>query len=117
MRPEEGFWMSCGDNARVVGYSAKRRMGVKMVEVESWLSCVRMLETAVSGGIVYSNLLKVACLLTLPSVCRLERTYQAYEEMLLRHLITVPPDYDAFYSRHINSGASGAQHMYWHIDW
>jgi alkylated DNA nucleotide flippase Atl1 len=52
MRPEEGFWMSCGDNARVVGYSAKRRMGVKMVEVESRLSCVRVLETAASGGIV-----------------------------------------------------------------
>jgi hypothetical protein len=109
--------MSCGDNARVVGYSAKRRMGVKMVEVESWLYCVRALETAASGGIVYSNLLKVACSLTLLSVCRLERIYGAYEEMLLHHLITFPPDYDAFYSRHINSGASGAQHMHWHINW
>jgi len=117
MRREEEFWMPCGDNGRVVGYSPKRRMGVKMVEVESWLYCMRVLETAVFGGIAYSNLLKVAYLLTLPSVCRLERTYRAYEEMLLRHLITVPPDYDAFYSRHINPGASRAQHMHRNSNW
>jgi hypothetical protein len=88
-----------------------------MVEVESWLYSVIVLDTAVSGGIVYSNLLNVACLLTLPSDCRLERTHRAYEEVFLHHLITFPSDYDAFYSQHINSGPSGAQHMHWHINW